>query len=61
MDAATLKHLDAWLADQFNGDQYRAQVRETMLSYAQDDIEYWSAQSWWKLFDHANCERIERV
>ncbi len=59
-DAGTLKHLDAWLDEQFGGDTYRLQIRCTMLTFAADDVEYWSCQSWWNLFDHAKCNLIKR-
>lgn len=54
-DAGTLKHLDAWLDAQVDGDDHRALVREQMLAFAADDAEYWSCQSWTNLFDRAKC------
>ena len=59
-DSWTLKHLDAWLDQQFNGDTYRATIRAYMLKEAEKDPEYWSGQSWWNLFDRARCDLIER-
>lgn len=59
-DSYTIKHLDAWLEHQVNGDSCRAEVRASMLKLAEDDAEYWSSQGWWNLFDRANCSDILR-
>jgi len=60
-DAAMLKHLDAWLYTAVDGDDCREEVRTAMLTYAAGDPEYWSAQSWPNLFDHAHCDAIVTV
>jgi hypothetical protein len=58
-DAQTLRHLDAWLDAQMNGDTYRAKVRAAMLAFAKDDPEYWSTQSWWRLFDSSDAQKVQ--
>ena len=57
-DGATLRHLDRWLERDIDGEDCRDAVKIAMLAYAADDPEYWSAQSWPNLFDHAKCDRI---
>lgn len=59
-DYATLRDLDKWLDAQMSGDTYRAKVRAKMLAFAENDPEYWSAQSWWGLFDRSGADRIPR-
>jgi hypothetical protein len=58
IDRYTTKHLDAWLAEQINGDTLRTKVREAMLAFIADDPEYWGGQSWWLIYDRARCDRI---
>lgn len=57
-DAWTLKHLDAWLDKEVYGDTCRAETRAAMLKQAEIDAEWYSNQSWWKLYDDAKCEQI---
>lgn len=61
IDRYTVRHLDAWLDEQISGDNLRAAVRASMLAFIADDPEYWGAQSWWNVFDHAKCGRILEV
>jgi hypothetical protein len=58
IDAYTLRHLDAWLDRQVDGDACRAEVRGAMLELVETDPEYWGAQSWWNVFDRARCQQI---
>jgi len=58
IDPYTIKHLDAWLDEQVGGDTLRAQVRARVLSFIADDPEYWGSQSWWLVYDRANCQDI---
>ena len=57
-DAYTMRHLDAWLDSEVNGDTCREEVRTAMLSLYDDDPEYWDSQSWWNLFYRTQCDRI---
>ncbi len=59
-DAYTMKHLEAWLNAEVNGDSCRDEVRASMLNVYDDDPEYWMSQSWWNLFDRAKCMDILR-
>jgi len=54
-DAYTMRHLEAWLDSQVNGDSCRDECRTAMLAIYDDDPEYWSGQSWPNLFDRAKC------
>lgn len=58
IDPYTIRHLDAWLDRQISGDARREVIRATMLAFIADDPEYWGAQSWWNVFDHAKCDRL---
>jgi hypothetical protein len=58
VDPYTIKHLDAWLEKEINGDAKRAAVREAMLAFIADDPEYWGSQAWWLVFDRAQCNLI---
>ena len=58
VDPYTLRHLDAWLDQQIEGDACRAEVRAAMLALVEQDPEYWGAQSWWNVFDRVKGERI---
>ncbi len=58
IDTYTLRHLDAWLDAQIQGDTARKQVREHMISFISDDPEYWGSQSWWLVYDRAQCDRL---
>lgn len=59
IDTYTLKHLDAWLDTQIGGDIRRAKVRAAMLTFIAGDQEYWSSQSWWRVYDGAKCEMLD--
>ena len=52
-DAYTMRHLEAWLDNQVNGDTCRDEVRVAMLAMFDDDPEYWGSQEWSNLFDRA--------
>lgn len=58
IDCYTIRHLDAWLEEQINGDTRRALVRKRMLEFIADDPEYWGSQSWWFVYDRSQCDRI---
>jgi hypothetical protein len=58
-DPYTIKHLNAWLDAEINGDTRRDLVREAMLSVYDTDPEYYGSQSWWNVYDRAKCGRIE--
>ena len=57
-DRYTIRHLDAWLDEQIHRDTLRASVRAAMLAFIADDPEYWGSQSWWLVYDRAECGRI---
>lgn len=57
-DPYTVKHLNAWLDEQINGDTRRDLVRDAMWALVDTDPEYYGAQSWWLVYDRAGCDRI---
>lgn len=57
-DPYTVRHLNAWLDEQINGDTRRDLVREKMLALVDDDPEYWGSQSWWLVYERSGCDRI---
>jgi hypothetical protein len=57
IDSYTIRHLDAWLEKQTR-DSVRPMVRNAMLELIATDEEYWGAQGWWNVWDHARCDRI---
>jgi hypothetical protein len=59
IDQYTLKHLDAWLESNVDGDTRRDKVRAKMLELIADDQEYWGAQTWTRVYDNADCGYIE--
>jgi hypothetical protein len=59
IDRYTIRHLDNWLDNQIHGTRRREAVRSAMLSLIADDQEYWGSQSWWNVYDRAQCDRIE--
>jgi hypothetical protein len=58
-DPYTVRHLNAWLEQQINGDAFRERVREAMLALVDTDPEYYGSQSWWLVFDRSGCQEIE--
>jgi hypothetical protein len=61
IDPYTIRHLDAWLENQINGDTLRDKVRTAMLTFISNDPEYWGSQEWWNVFDRAKCHDIFRL
>lgn len=60
-DQYVMRHLDAWLDKEINGDTRRDAVREAMLVVYDTDPEYYGSQSWWNVYDRAKCDRIGEV
>jgi hypothetical protein len=58
VDPYVLKHLDAWLDREIDGDTCRSEVRAAMLGLVEQDPEYWGSQSWWNVFDRVGGDRI---
>jgi hypothetical protein len=58
-DPYTMRHLNAWLEEQINGDTNRDRVKSAMLALFDTDPEYYSSQSWWLVYDRARCARID--
>jgi len=59
-DPYVRKHLTAWLEEQVRDDRRHA-IADAMVAQVLTDEEYYSSQGWWKVYDDANCNAIERM
>ncbi len=61
IDPYTVRHLDAWLEREVHENE-RDAIRAYMLQTVAEDEEYWSAQGWFRVYDHArrDCYATQR-